>query len=66
MPERPKKLLTTAEVAEELGVTRATVARYAREGILTPALRLPSGHFRWRLDEVLAQMAKINQDWEDR
>lgn len=34
-------LLTTKEAAERLGVTVYTVARYAREGRLTPALRLP-------------------------
>ena len=65
MQKRPK-LLTSAELADELGVSRATISRYAREGILTPALRLPSGHFRWRLDDVLAQMAEINKDWEER
>lgn len=65
MPERPK-LLTTAEVADELGVSRATLARYARDGKLTPALRLPSGHLRWRLEDVMAQLDEINREHDER
>lgn len=65
MAQRPR-LLTTAEVAEELGISRATLARYARDGVLIPALRLPSGHLRWRLDDVLAQLAEHNRDHDER
>ncbi|MBO0690861.1 MAG: helix-turn-helix domain-containing protein [Candidatus Dormibacteraeota bacterium] len=41
------ELLTTGEAAREVGVSRATVARWVRLGLL-PARRLPSGHARVR------------------
>jgi excisionase family DNA binding protein len=47
-------LLRPREVAELLGVTRPTVARWAREGLLKPVARTPGGHRRYRRGEVLA------------
>lgn len=44
-------LLTTAEVAERLRVSVATVNRYARIGDL-PAIVLPGGQRRYRLEDV--------------
>jgi excisionase family DNA binding protein len=50
-------MLTTAEVAELLGVDRHTVSRWIRLGQLR-AVRLPSGQFRIRrtdVDKLLAE-----------
>lgn len=44
-------LLTTAEVAERLRVSVATVNRYARDGAL-PAVTLPGGQRRYRVTDV--------------
>lgn len=44
-------LLTTAEVAERLRVSVATVNKYAREGAL-PAIVLPGGQRRYRVADV--------------
>lgn len=45
------ELLTSAEVAELLRVSRSTVTRYARLGQL-PAIRLPSGYLRFRRQDI--------------
>lgn len=37
----PSDLLSTRDVAERRGVAVTTVARWVRDGRLTPALRLP-------------------------
>jgi excisionase family DNA binding protein len=44
-------LLTPREVAELFGVCTATIARWAREGRLSP-IRTPGGHRRYRSAEV--------------
>ncbi len=44
-------LLTTAEVAERLRVSVATVNKYARDNLL-PAIVLPGGTRRYRLSDI--------------
>lgn len=48
-----EKLLTRAEVARLLYVDPTTVSRWARGGKLS-AIRLPSGHRRYREADILA------------
>jgi excisionase family DNA binding protein len=50
------RLLTAREVAELLGVSVETVLRWARRGEL-PAIRLPGGALRFRVDELDAWLA---------
>jgi excisionase family DNA binding protein len=50
-------LLTPREVAEIFGVRTTTIARWAREGRLTP-LRTPGGHRRYRWDTVVRLLAQ--------
>lgn len=38
-----------------LGVRTTTIARWARDGLLKPAVHTPGGHRRYRRGEVLAQ-----------
>ena len=48
-----ERLLTTAQAARELGLSRRTLARYAAEGLLTPTVTLGGlrrSHYKWRLD----------------
>ena len=62
--DRPERLLTTAEAARVIGVSRSTLASYARKGLLRPAFRLPTGQLRWRLSDMERQLAEIEvQDW---
>lgn len=44
-------LLTSGEVAGRLGVSPQTVRMYFRRGVL-PGVRLPSGHTRFRSEDV--------------
>jgi excisionase family DNA binding protein len=47
-------LLTPREVAALLGVRTTTIARWARDGLLKPAVRTPGGHRRYRRGDVVA------------
>jgi predicted site-specific integrase-resolvase len=61
-----EQLITTAQAAKALGISRSTMAAYARRGVLRPALRLPSGQLRWRLGDVMRQLRELEpQDGED-
>jgi predicted site-specific integrase-resolvase len=59
------KLLTTAQAAEHLGIDRRTLARYARQGLLTPTLTLPTGHHRWDLEDIRRQLRELRERGED-
>lgn len=54
MSRRP--LLTSSQLAAELGLSRQSIARYAARGWITPELRTPGGQYRWNLDDVKAEM----------
>lgn len=56
-----EKLLTTAQAAARLGISRRTLARYARDGSITPTLVLPSGHMRWSLEDIRRQLRELRQ-----
>lgn len=47
-------LLKPREAAELLGVRTTTIARWARDGLLKPAVKTPGGHRRYRRGEVSA------------
>jgi excisionase family DNA binding protein len=49
-------LLTSHDVARRLGVNRRTVARWVREGRLTPAYTTPGGQHRFNWDDVRRQL----------
>lgn len=59
--EMGDRLVTTAEAARLLGVSRSTVQRYAKAGLLRPAHVLPSGHLRWDLDDLRRQLREVRQ-----
>jgi excisionase family DNA binding protein len=60
-PGREEKLLTTAQAAEYFGVDRRTLARYARNGLLKPTVVLPSGHLRWRREDIERQLKEFRE-----
>ena len=51
--------MTTSQAAKALGISSRTLARYAENGVLLPALVLPSGHRRWDLDDVREQLRAL-------
>ena len=62
MTEKP--LLTTAQVAKALGVSGTTLKRWESRGWVTPAEVFPSGHRRWILEEVKAQLTAARERGE--
>jgi len=51
--------LSSGELADELGLARRTITRYAREGWITPAIVTPGGRYRWNLDRVQVELAEL-------
>lgn len=54
-------LLSTADVARELGVSRRTVARWVERGWVTPAVTLPGGAHRFRLEDVVEELRALQK-----
>lgn len=55
------RLLTSGELAKELGLSHQAITNYARTGQLEPALTTPGGHYRWDLEDVRRQLREINR-----
>lgn len=51
-------LLTTHELAQQLGVAASTVRYYRSAGRISPARQTPGGHARWSLEQVRRQLAE--------
>jgi excisionase family DNA binding protein len=58
-PSPDDDLLRPREVAEIFGVRTTTIARWARDGILT-ALATPGGHRRYRRTEINAILMSVD------
>lgn len=52
------ELLSTHELAQELGVAASTVRYYRSSGRISPTRQTPGGHARWSVDEVRGQLAE--------
>jgi excisionase family DNA binding protein len=57
-------LLTIAQAAAELGISRRTLARYVEHGVIASALTLPSGHHRWNLEDLQRQLRDLRKRTE--
>jgi excisionase family DNA binding protein len=57
-----KRLLSSGELADELGLSRRSISRYAEEGLIRVAMVTPGGRFRFDLDEVREDLRKLAQD----
>lgn len=55
--QRVIKMLKSSELAERLGLSKQTVIGLANDGKI-PAIRLPSGHYRFDEKEVIAALRK--------
>ena len=53
-------LITTTQAAKHLGISRNTLASYARRGLLKPTLRLPTGQLRWTMADIRRQLAEMD------
>ncbi|QUH05397.1 helix-turn-helix domain-containing protein [Saccharopolyspora erythraea] len=60
-----RRLVTTGELARELGISPRTVARYVQAGLLEPTEITLGGHYRWDIDEVREQIRRLRTDSPD-
>ncbi len=49
---------TTGDAARALGISSATLTRWAAAGIVTPAERTAGGHYRWDMAHLRAQLRR--------
>jgi DNA-binding transcriptional MerR regulator len=63
VPER-RHLLTTGELASALGLSTATIQRYAKRKLITPAEVSIGGHMRWVEADVREEMRKLREQRE--
>ncbi|ALE72588.1 hypothetical protein AD006_12375 [Pseudonocardia sp. EC080610-09] len=57
-------LIRTAEAARALGVSPATLRRWARAGRVKPAERTLGGQDRWDLHDLREQVRRITEQGE--
>ncbi|EQD86314.1 MerR family transcriptional regulator [Saccharopolyspora erythraea] len=55
-------LIRSTELANKLCLSRRTISLYAKQGLITPAIITPGGQYRWRYDDVLAEMRKLAEE----
>jgi RyR domain len=51
-------LITTGAAARAIGISAATLTRWAASGTVTPAERTAGGHYRWDLAALRAQLPR--------
>jgi 8-oxo-dGTP diphosphatase len=56
------RYVSTGEAAEELGVVRSTLLRWADAGLVRPAQVTAGGHRRWDLADLRQQLADMPKD----
>jgi len=50
------RYLTTSQAAKALSIGRATLNRWALDGLVTPAFTTPGGQRRWDLADLRQQL----------
>jgi excisionase family DNA binding protein len=59
-------MLTTAEAAKIVGVSRRTMLRYVDRGWITASTTLPSGYHRFRRGDLVAQLDELRERLRER
>lgn len=54
------RYITTGDAARALGISTATLTRWVKKEIVTPAEQTAGGHFRWDLASLRAQLRRHN------
>jgi DNA-binding transcriptional MerR regulator len=54
-------LVTTGEAAKELGIGRATLARWWADHLVEPELVTAGGHARWDVEKLRARLRELRQ-----
>ncbi|MEV1293861.1 helix-turn-helix domain-containing protein [Pseudonocardia sp. NPDC049635] len=58
---RDQRLLRSSEVAAALGVSRTTIFRWVKDGVITPEVTTHGGQARFDLEKVKAQLEASRQ-----
>lgn len=53
------RLLSSGELAKELGISRRSISRFADEGLISIALVTPGGKYRFDLETVRAELREL-------
>ncbi|GAB2754813.1 hypothetical protein GCM10027174_32800 [Salinifilum aidingensis] len=53
--------MSSGELADELGLSRRSISRYADEGLISIALVTPGGRYRFDLDVVSEELRQLAQ-----
>lgn len=51
------RLVTTSAAADAVGVSRATLWRWIKDGTVTPTTRTAGGHLRWDVEQLQLQVS---------
>lgn len=55
-----RRLVGTGKAAQEIGVDRTTLGRWAAAGLATPAQRTAGGHLRWDVEQLKQQIDELH------
>jgi DNA-binding transcriptional MerR regulator len=58
--------VTTGVAARDLGISTATLTRWAAAGTVIPAQRTAGGHYRWDLPALRAQVQRLHKPAPER
>lgn len=61
MPDPADPLLTTGETARRLGLSRSTLQRYVKAGLIVPDLVSAGGHYRFDPEHVREQLRALRE-----
>lgn len=56
-----ERLLTSGQLAKELGISHRSITHYAQTGQLEPTLTTPGGQYRWDLEDVKRQLREMRK-----
>jgi len=56
-----ERLVPTGDAARAIGISGQTLARWAREGLVTPSLVTAGGHLRWSLEDLRRQLRVMRE-----
>lgn len=57
-----ERYLTNGAAAKAVDVPPSSLRRWARQGLLKPTFKTPGGHYKWDLDDLKRQLAKLQGD----